>query len=47
MEKIKCTIETNSLENMTPLEDRNQKLAEQMIKNLNRRKMEAFYCPID
>ena len=31
--------------NMTPQEERNQKLAEQMIKNLNRRNMEAFYCP--
>ena len=30
---------------MTPQEDRNQKLAERMIKNLNRRNMEAFYCP--
>ena len=30
---------------MTPLEERNQKLAERMIKNLNRRNMEAFYCP--
>ena len=30
---------------MTPQEARNQKLAEQMIKNLNRRNMEAFYCP--
>ena len=30
---------------MTPQEERNQKLAEQMIKNLNRRNMEAFYCP--
>ena len=30
---------------MTPLELRNQKLAERMIKNLNRRNMEAFYCP--
>lgn len=30
---------------MTPQEDRNQKLAEQMIKNLSRRNMEAFYCP--
>ena len=32
---------------MTPQEERNQKLAEQMIKNLNRRNMEAFYCPTD
>jgi L-lactate utilization protein LutB len=31
--------------NMTPKEERNQKLAGQMIKNLNRRNMEAFYCP--
>ena len=30
---------------MTPLEERNQKLAERMIKNLKRRNMEAFYCP--
>jgi len=30
---------------MTPLEERNQKLAEKMIKNLKRRNMEAFYCP--
>ena len=30
---------------MTPLEERNQKLAERMIKNLNRRNMETFYCP--
>ena len=30
---------------MTPLEERNQKLAERMIKNLSRRNMEAFYCP--
>ena len=30
---------------MTPQEERNQKLAERMIKNLNRRNMEAFYCP--
>ena len=30
---------------MTPLEERNQKLAEKMIKNLRRRNMEAFYCP--
>ena len=30
---------------MTPLEERNQKLAERMIKNLNRRNIEAFYCP--
>ncbi len=29
---------------MTPKEERNQKLAERMIKNLNRRNMEAFYC---
>ena len=30
---------------MTPTEERKQKLAERMIKNLNRRNMEAFYCP--
>lgn len=30
---------------MTPQEERNQKLAERIIKNLNRRNMEAFYCP--
>lgn len=30
---------------MTQQEERNQKLAERMIKNLNRRNMEAFYCP--
>ena len=30
---------------MTPQEERNQKLAERMIKSLNRRNMEAFYCP--
>jgi len=30
---------------MTPQEERNQKLAERMIKNLNRSNMEAFYCP--
>lgn len=30
---------------MTPQEVKNQNLAEQMIKNLNRRNMEAFYCP--
>ena len=30
---------------MTPFEERNTKLAERMIKNLNRRNMEAFYCP--
>jgi len=29
---------------MTPQEERNQKLAERIIKNLNRRNMEAFYC---
>ena len=29
---------------MTPLEERNQKLAARLIKNLNRRNMEAFYC---
>ena len=36
---------TEFVTNMTPQEERNQKLAEQMIKNLNRRNMEAFYCP--
>lgn len=30
---------------MTPQEDRNQKLAERLIKQLNRRNMEAYYCP--
>ena len=30
---------------MTPTEERKQKLAERMIKNLSRRNMEAFYCP--
>ena len=30
---------------MTPTEERNEKLAERMIKNLHRRNMEAFYCP--
>jgi len=30
---------------MAPQEERNQKLAERMIKNLSRRNMEAFYCP--
>ena len=30
---------------MTPLEERNTKLAERMMKNLKRRNMEAFYCP--
>ena len=30
---------------MTPQEERNQKLAERIIKNLSRRNMEAFYCP--
>ncbi len=30
---------------MTPIEKRNQILAEKMIKNLRRRNMEAFYCP--
>ena len=29
---------------MTPQEERNQKLAERMIKSLNHRNMEAFYC---
>lgn len=30
---------------MTPIEERNQKLAQQLIKQLNRRHIEAFYCP--
>lgn len=30
---------------MTPQEERNARLAERMIKHLNRRNMEAFYCP--
>ena len=30
---------------MTPQEERNGKLAARLIKNLNRRNMEAFYCP--
>jgi L-lactate utilization protein LutB len=30
---------------MTPQEDRNRKLAEHLIKNLNRRNLEAYYCP--
>ena len=30
---------------MTPKELRNERLAERMIKNLERRNMEAFYCP--
>ncbi len=30
---------------MTPQEQRNERLAERMIKNLKRRNMEAFYCP--
>ena len=30
---------------MTPIEKRNQLLAEKMIKNLRRRNIEAFYCP--
>ena len=30
---------------MTPQEERNQKLAERMIKSLNCRNVEAFYCP--
>lgn len=29
----------------TPQEERNKRLAEQIIKHLNRRNMEAFYCP--
>lgn len=30
---------------MTPQEKRNQKLAERMIKNLERRHIKGFYCP--
>lgn len=30
---------------MTPQEQRNALLAERMVKNLNRRNIEAFYCP--
>ena len=30
---------------MTPTEERNAKLAEQIIKNLQRRHIEGFYCP--
>ncbi len=30
---------------MTPIEERNAKLAEKLIKNLNRRHMAAYYCP--
>ena len=30
---------------MTPLETRNQLLGEKLIKNLNRRHIQAFYCP--
>ena len=30
---------------MTPQEERNEKLAQRLIKNLKRRNMEAFYCP--
>ena len=30
---------------MTPKDKRNEQLAAQMIKSLNRRNMEAFYCP--
>ena len=30
---------------MTPIEERNQKLAQELIKQLNRRHIEAFYCP--
>lgn len=30
---------------MTPQEQRNELLAQKMIKNLNRRNMETFYCP--
>jgi len=29
---------------MTPIAERNQKLAERMVKNLSRRNMESFYC---
>jgi L-lactate utilization protein LutB len=29
---------------MTPITERNQKLAERMVKNLSRRNMESFYC---
>ena len=29
---------------MTPIEERNQKLAQELIKQLNRRHIEAFYC---
>ena len=32
---------------MTPQEQRNELLAQKMIKNLNRRNMEAFYCPTE
>ena len=30
---------------MTPKEKRNERLAARMVKSLNRRNMEAFYCP--
>ena len=30
---------------MTPIEERNQKLAQELIKQLNRRHIEAIYCP--
>ena len=30
---------------MTPLETRNRLLGEKLVKNLNRRNMEAHYCP--
>ena len=30
---------------MTPLRERDEKLAERMIKNLQPRNIEAFYCP--
>ena len=30
---------------MTPIEQRNELLAQRMIKSLNRRNMDAFYCP--
>lgn len=32
---------------MTPIEERNAKLAERIIKNLQRRHIEGFYCPTD
>ena len=30
---------------MTPQEERNERLAKTLIKNLHRRHIEAFYCP--